>query len=84
MIAKPIQKMERKRNSKGKTAIGASNHSQTGHFRKKITSKNNRETAMESIIEEDETQVKEPQKLPTNPTLRDSSEGLDQAKNRQP
>ena len=42
-------KLERKRNSKGKV-MG----SQSGHFRKKITSKNNREMAMESIMEEDE------------------------------
>ena len=35
--------------------------SQGSHFRKKITSKNNRDTAMESILEEDENQgVKEP------------------------
>ena len=36
--------------NKGKV-IGAS---QSSHFRKKITSKNNRDTAMESILEEDE------------------------------
>ena len=44
-------KIERKRNSKGKVIAA---HSQSSHFRKNITSKNNRETAMESILEEDE------------------------------
>jgi len=52
---KSNQRIERKRNSKGKV-ISAAGHSQSGHFRKKITSKNNRETAMESILEEDENQ----------------------------
>lgn len=48
--------MERKRNSRGRMIAS---HSQSGQFRKKIASKNNRETAMESILEEDEHQVKE-------------------------
>jgi len=41
-----------------------------------MTSKNNRETAMESIIEEDENQIIQ-QREPVMPnlTLRDSSEG---------
>ena len=47
--------MEGKRKSLGKV-IGSSHPQSGGHFRKKMAQKNTRETtAMESIIEEDET-----------------------------
>ena len=54
-----VERSSKRHSNKGKGVIGAS---QSSHFRKKITSKNNRDTAMESILEEDENQIKEPQK----------------------
>ena len=57
-MADKVERNSKRHTNKGKV-IGAS---QSSHFRKKITSKNNRDTAMESILEEDENQIKEPLK----------------------
>ena len=51
LAGEKVERSKRHTTNKGKGVIGAS---QSSHFRKKITSKNNRDTAMESILEEDE------------------------------
>lgn len=52
--AEKVERASSKRHHANKGKVIAS---QSSHFRKKITSKNNRDTAMESILEEDENQV---------------------------